>query len=341
MRARWIELGQVAAIDLYASCQGLAEAMPADADPVVLWGRPRRAHISIGASQSPAVELDLAACRALGIEVVRRPLGGGSVLVDAEQWCFFFLMPARAAPASRAEFFSACLAPAIATYRAFGLAVERVGTGDAWLHGRKILGSGAATIGRAHALGASFLLRFDAAHFARLVRCPSAAFRAWLAEELDLGMTDWQTHAPPPAPGLLREVFRRELARALGWRLHDDEPTAPEREAITAAREELGEPAERPGRRLVECGIKVNHHRYLLERADAQGAVRLVIRRGRIGRLAAEGLKPGAAEACIDAPPDERPLNRALLAQLDGSASRHWAARIALAAQGWRRVHGA
>ena len=59
----------------------------------------------------------------------------------------------------------------LATYRRFGLPVEWHGQ-DLWLAGRKIAGSGAATIGRCAVFASSFLLHFPAERFARCIASP-------------------------------------------------------------------------------------------------------------------------------------------------------------------------
>lgn len=89
VRARWLDLGTVDPLHLHATVQGVAEAQGVDAAPLAIWARARRPHVCLGASQGADAELDLGACRRAGIDIVRRPLGGGTVWVDDDQWCFF------------------------------------------------------------------------------------------------------------------------------------------------------------------------------------------------------------------------------------------------------------
>lgn len=326
-------------MNLYAACQGLAQAQARDFTPVVLWGRSDRPHLSLGASQWAEAELDLQACRSLGVEVVQRCLGGGTVLVDPDQWCFFFVLPRARAPASRDRLFETCLAPVAATFRELGLAVQRVGRGDLWLDGRKILGSGAATLGQSDVLGASFLLRFQGGLFARLVRSPSAGFRAWLEEELAHGMTDWAQHERVPDETELRACFQRHIGACLGWTLQEDQLTPREHDAIAQARAELVEPLEAGGRRLVENAIKINHRTYLLGYHDAQGEIRMVVRDGVVARLSVEPMQPRQViAACIGIVPRVDRLEPALTRVLDGRSARVWAARLDRAAAGLRRI---
>jgi lipoate-protein ligase A len=285
VRARWIRLGRLSPDTFYASAQAVAECLAEGAPPVVLWGRCERGHLCVGAGQDAAAELDLDACRRRGLAVFRRPLGGGTVFVDPWQWCFFLVVPRTAAIQPRFRFLAQCLTPAAATFAGFGIAAKPAGGADLWVEGRKILGSGAASIGVAQVWGASFLLRFDAAAFAAVVRAPHAGFRDWLREELEAGMTDWARQGALPDPDDLEVRFRREVAIAFGWRVADSELSAAERGAIPAAREELADAPGGGGRRRVCGGIKIRHRAYLVERSGAGGTIRLVLRDGRIVRV--------------------------------------------------------
>ncbi|QKT04561.1 lipoate--protein ligase family protein [Ectothiorhodospiraceae bacterium 2226] len=336
-QARWLDLGELDAAALHGAYAGLAEAQAPDAPPLLVWARCREPHLCLGASQGLSAEIDAQACRAEQVPVLRRPLGGGTVWVDHDQCCVFMIWPKHVAPARHGELFERALAPMRAVFHAYGLAAERVGVSDLWLGERKLLGSGAATLGGSMVFGSSFLLDFPVARFARLMRAPSETYRAWLAEELARGMTTWSAHAPAPAASDLAQCLRTEVERALGWTSVSDQPTAAERIAMQEAAAEAVEDLEQ-GAALVENGIKINHHSYLIETRDAAGALRLVLRHGRIARLACE---PRAAEveraalACV--PEHERLV--AAMASL-GAAADGWARRIAGAAAGVRRVYG-
>lgn len=263
--------------------------MSAQAAPAVLWGRCDRAHVCLGASQDAAAELDPDVCARLGLGVFRRPLGGGTVLVDPWQWCFFVIVPGAVVGGPRRRFLVRCLDVAAATFVHYGIEARPAGDTDLWVEGRKILGSGAASVGQAWIWGASFLLRFDAATFAAIVRAPGgvsgAGFRQWLAEELDAGMTDWGRCGTLPDPEDLERRFRREIEAKFGWRLQDGGLSAGERRALPEAREDLAEVNGGRKPRRVGAGIKIRHRAYLLEAGSGTGRIRLVVRDGRIVRL--------------------------------------------------------
>ncbi|MEJ2509220.1 MAG: biotin--protein ligase [Gammaproteobacteria bacterium] len=349
---RWLDLGSLGPLALHAAYAGVAQAMTDEASPVLIWARADRPHISLGASQSAAAELDLAACRENDVEIVPRPLGGGTVLIDPAQYGVFLVVPRRRLGERHSALFAACLPAMAAVMRDFGLEAKVVGATDVWVDGRKIAGSGAATIGRALVFGASFLLRFDAELFARLVDCPSPGFRRWLAEALGEGMTTWTDQAVPPPEAELTGAVRRHFARALECDWRDGAMSAAERASVDEAREELVQERDAAvealgARRLVANGIKVNHRTYLVEDAPVDDArsvawLRLCLRDGRIARIeCAEGRIGARLQACVGATPETASLGAALAAAFADEANgacEYWAGRIERLAADVRRV---
>lgn len=257
--ARWIRLGLVEPLELHATYAGLAAAQPPDGAPILLWAR-AKTHLCLGQSQGLA-ELEPNA----GVPVVRRPLGGGLVWVDENQYVFVLIVPRRDAPGRPARWFPWALAPVVATYRQFGLPAYLNGN-DVWLNGRKIAGSGAASIGECAVVASSFLLRFPIEAFAEQVASPSPEFRAWLREGLSLAMTEWAEHGALPAERTLEEAFRARLEAQYGWHFEHAWPGAAEAAAIAEARIELSEPIEDDCPRRVRDGIRLNAESTLVER---------------------------------------------------------------------------
>ena len=265
--ARWIDLGPVAPLDFHSAYTGLAYAQPDQAVPIIVCGR-ARAHVSLGQSQTLA-EID----GAIGVPVIRRALGGGAVWVDEDQLSYAIVAPLGLAPARHADWYRWALAPAVATFACFGLAVEQVGE-DLWLRGRKIAGSGAATLGRCAVVASSFLLRFPRDAFAAAMAAPSANYRERVREGLAAAMTDWESEAPRPQLEALCAAFRRSVGRTFGWHVAASTPTAEEAAAIADWRAELGEPIERGDARRVPDGIKLNARLSVVAAAD--GGARLI-----------------------------------------------------------------
>lgn len=249
--ARWIDLGCTDPLTFHATYAGLAAARrPDDLLPAVVWGRVG-AHVCLGQSQGMCELAD-----ALDVPVVRRPLGGGAVWIDDLQLSYALVAPLASVPPRHADWYGWALRPAIATYRDFGLAVERDAE-DLWLAGRKIAGSGAATIGRSAVVASSFLFYFPRERFARAIAAPSQAFRTRLLEALAVAMTDWAAHGSVPDETIVRARFQHALACELGWRAQSGAVDVEEATEIESWHAELSEPID-PGTRRVPGGIKLN-----------------------------------------------------------------------------------
>ncbi|MGW8270410.1 MAG: lipoate--protein ligase family protein [Burkholderiales bacterium] len=267
--ARWIRLGVVEPLELHARYAGLAAAQAADSAPIVLWAQ-AKTHLCLGQSQGLG-EIE----RASAVPVVRRPLGGGLVWVDEDQYVFVLIAPRRDAPGRPARWFSWALAPVIATYRQFGLQAYLNGN-DIWLQGRKIAGSGAASIGECAVVASSFLLRFPLERFADSVASPSPEFRAWLREGLALAMTEWAAHGALPAERVLEDCFRGRLEAQYGWRFENAWPSEAELAAIGEARAELSEPIDDDLPRSVAGGVRLNATSTLIERRRGERVERVL-----------------------------------------------------------------
>lgn len=324
--ARWIDLGVTSGEDFHAGYAAVAECQRDDSPPALVWGRARE-HVSIGQHQSERAEL----AWPREVPAVRRPLGGGSVWIDPDQLCYALVVPLAQLARRPADWYGWGLAPALATFRALGLEAERIDR-DLWCAGRKIAGSGAATLGRAAVIGSSFLLRFPAARFAACIRCPSDGFRGWLEQELAAAVTSWSEQGPVPEEARVAAAFRGACGALFGWRLADDGLGPEERAARAAllAEEPWGEDG---GRRLVPDGIKLNARRYLREAREGGAWARCVTDGERIVRLALSdvGAQRIAARA-LAAGADAHALARALADALPAPAAARLAAVLRRAA---------
>lgn len=273
---RFVDVGLLEPALFHATYIGIADVLAHGDPPVVMWGR-SMPHISLGQSQDRHAEL----AAEIDVPVITRPLGGGAVWVDESQYCFMLIAPLKHAPPRPADWFGWGLEPALATYRRFGLPVERREQ-DLWLAGRKIAGSGAATIGRCAVFASSFLLSFPAERFARCIASPSAVFRDWLLKGLQQAMTDWASHQAPPRGDELRHAFRGAVAQTLGWRLADSTLSARELAACAEALAELAEPAAGGRKRMVAGGVKLNAETFLYERRLERGIELRLVRDGTV-----------------------------------------------------------
>lgn len=321
VKARWIDLGECDPADYHATYAGVAEAMQAGDDPVVVWGMPA-AHFCLGQHQSVAAELIVNP----HVPVIRRPLGGGGVWVDRHQACIVLIAPRDFFPSRTDGWYAHALEPMLQVYREMGWAASLVQQ-DVWLNGKKLAGSGAATLGTAGVVGTSFLLKFPVAEFAQLIAAPSEGFRQWLSEALQGAITSWSDHAPMPDLAWLSLVYRRAAAGIFGWRweqalLRDDE-----RAARDEYRAELIPENDTP-KKLVPHGIKVNAQSYLTEQHFDGRWVRVLTQGQTISRIALSHAPQLPEHSLTDSAITQAAVSRILQDHLPAEVVSLWAQRI-------------
>lgn len=262
---RICDAGEASAIDLHAAYMGLAEVSRLDSEQgLLLLGRSTQPHLVIGASQFAHQEINLAACAREGIPVIQRPLGGGVVWVDQHQLCLFFMLSNRV---DRQVAYSWVLDFLCELFQAAGVNAATKAGFDIWCEGRKLAGTGAASIGNTLVIGSSVLEQFDSKDFCRYLRLPNEDFRDWLVTALNNGMTSLE------GQGTRQEEFDWSAAIVnliveRGMHVVNRSIDASETRAIDRARAILKEPLESGERRRVRFGLKINRSTYLFEHPD-------------------------------------------------------------------------
>ncbi len=141
---------------------------------------PAQPYVCIGYHQDAAQEVDLAYCRAHGLPVFRREVGGGAVYLDGDQ-LFYQLVIHRDSPLvprGKDAFYQRFLAPVVAAYRQLGIDARYRPVNDiVTAQGRKISGNGAADIGDYCVLVGNLILDFDYDTMARVLRVPDEKYR--------------------------------------------------------------------------------------------------------------------------------------------------------------------
>lgn len=271
--ARFVDLQVVSGNTFYHTCQGLAESFPQQ--PLVLWLKTNKPHLSLGASQYLTNEIDIHACQKHNVEIYQRALGGGTALIDENQWCFFILYPYAT---DQKTFHSLCLKTIVKTYEYFNLKVTISGY-DLWYDDKKILGSGMATINNCFIFGASFLLKFNAHLFSQLIYAPSETYRQYVLQALQEGMTDWQSHAKIPPENEVKDTFRKKLSFYFKEYFQNASLSRSEMEMIKNT--EL-EPIETKGSSRIPYGLKINHQSYIFEKNNENHYLRIIIKKQNI-----------------------------------------------------------
>ncbi|QQS14666.1 MAG: lipoate--protein ligase family protein [Rhodospirillales bacterium] len=279
-----------------AQYHGLSAVWRPGDRPIVALARPSAPYLCVGASQDPAVELDLPLCRARGWPVFRRALGGGAIYLDGGQQFFHFILPRRAMPRDPPALYARLMSPALAAFGDFGVAASFAPPGDLRAAGRKIGGVTAGIVGEALVVGSSFIATFDTAAMADAIAAPSPAFRAGLRKALDDNMTTLSRLLDPvPALDAVKVAFLRHLQTAYDAVVEPSTTTAPEDDAIAAYEARLSDamPEVEHARRLTPGGVRVTAGRHLTEAehrcAGGLIRVRLLEHDGRIEELTLGG----------------------------------------------------
>lgn len=296
MRLRVLDFGLVSALRSQAVYHGLAETVRPDSEPMLSLASPATPYVCVGLHQEIAREVDEAFCAAHDLPVYRRQVGGGAVYLDHNQLFTHFVFPRARAPRHAAELYPLFIEPVVRTYRDFGINANYRPVNDIQVDGRKIGGTGAASIGEATVMVGSFMLDFDTATMAQCLRVPSEKFRDKLRQTLDDYMTTVvkQLGSIPPREDLLT-CFFGHCRDVLGLDPQRDQPTEAEWRAIEAAEADLVDPEfiEMQGRKFVALGVKIAADTHLTESAlKAPGGlirIHLLNRGGKVGDLMISG----------------------------------------------------
>jgi lipoate---protein ligase len=292
MRLRIIDGGQRSAVGCQALWHGVAAAMRPEDDPALVLVTSTEPHVCIGYHQNADVEVDLDACRAAGVSILRRRLGGGAVLLDSRQLIFHYVWPRQRVPRRLAQLYPRFLAPLVEAYRALGIPAVYRPVNDIQVEGRKLAGAAAAEIGHAAVLGSMVLFDFDGHLMAHLLRVPDEKMRDKLAVALNDYVTSLRRFlpTPPDRAGMLKLLVAKS-ATQLRVRPEASKLSVREQQAVASEVGRLSEPTWTPrsGRKFVAAGAKLAAGAYLargLHKAPG-GMIRvdLLARDGRIATL--------------------------------------------------------
>ena len=165
---------------------------------------PAEPYVCIGYHQDLEQEVDVAYCRAHGIPVFRREVGGGAVYLDGRQ-LFYQIVTSRDNPlaqGSKEAFYRRLLEPVVAAYADLGVDARYRPINDiVTAEGRKIAGTGAATIGNSVVLVGNLIADFDYDTMTRVLRVPDEKYRDKVYKSMQDNLT----------------TLRREVGREMGW----------------------------------------------------------------------------------------------------------------------------
>ncbi|HOG46099.1 MAG TPA: biotin/lipoate A/B protein ligase family protein [Anaerolineae bacterium] len=202
--------------------------------------RPSSPYVCIGYHQDAAQEVDLAYCRACGIPVFRREVGGGAVYLDGGQIFYQLVLDRRhpLAQGAKEDCYRRLLASVVAVYRDLGLDATYKPVNDILVDGRKISGNGAGEIADAIVLVGNLIVDFDYDTMARVLRVPDEKFRDKVHQSLRENLTTLRRELPElPDTAALEDRLVQRFAEVLGTLTPQPLPEAVRREAARLAPE--------------------------------------------------------------------------------------------------------
>ncbi len=222
---RWLDLGGVDGATMVNVFVALASPVATGrSPPTVISLHPASPFANVGFHQEAEREIDLDYCRANGIPVVRRVVGGGAILDGPWEQDYMAVVPAGSPGTDRGipEFYEQYLAPVRATLARLGVPAERSGLNDLASGGRKVSANGAMTLDGSWVLVGDLLLDVDVGAMSRVLRVPDEKFRGKLAS----GMEEWLTSVRAvtgkvPERHAVVGILREEFARAFRVDLSD------------------------------------------------------------------------------------------------------------------------
>jgi len=333
----------------HAAAQALAEGSP---DTVILVS-PSAPYVCVGFHQDLEKEVDVEVCRARGLPVFRREVGGGAVYLDGDQIFIQWVFHPSSLPTGLEDRFRLYVDPLVRTYRDLGIKACHRPVNDIHVAGKKIGGTGAARIGAAEVVVGSLMFDFDKAAMARVLKVPSEKMRDKVYQSLEQYMTTIreQTGGTPDRREV-KDLYARHCADALraeivpGEWTEDEEARAREYDALFLSPDWLFQKGslERPG-------IKIHEDVEVVESSlkTPGGLVRVTarLRGGRIDDVSISGdftVFPRTAvrafeQALLGSSPDRRAVLTiiertygALAIESPGVAPADWAEAMALAA---------
>lgn len=144
--------------------------------------------VNVGVHQEVWLEVDLDYTKSHNIPVVRRDLGGGTVVITPGEHDYFLVINQNEVPGEPSKLYSKYLSPIVNVLKDYGINAT-LRDQDIVVNGKKISGNGAMTYEKAVVITGNILLSLDVDLISKCIRVPTEKFRDKMAKD----MRDWLT----------------------------------------------------------------------------------------------------------------------------------------------------
>ncbi len=240
MRLRLLDLGGVSGLRSQAVYHALSDSVSEGGPDTLAILYPTNPYVSLGFHRDLDADVDAAFCAERGLPVYRRRVGGGTVYLNSDQVFFQLIVHERHVRMTVERAYAQLLAPAVAAYRALGVPAELMGVNDLAVAGRKLSGTGMATIGDATVLVGNVIRDLDHATMAGILRLPDAHARRWVEASMRRWVTSIQEESgAQPDYSTVAAALGDAYAGWAGEPLEPGEPTDRELALIERTEERL------------------------------------------------------------------------------------------------------
>lgn len=213
---RLLDLGMVSPVRSQTIWHAIAYAMDDTTPDTIVLVSPASPYVCVGLHQDVEKEIDLAYCLSHGIPVLRREVGGGAVYLDDGQIFTQWVFHRGALPFDLATRFRFYVQPLVDTYQALGVRATYRPINDLHVDGRKIGGTGAASIGDAEVVVGSLMLDFNVEIMTRVLKVSSEKMRDKVYQSLNEYLTTLTRQlGRTPDREQLKQLYVASCARAL------------------------------------------------------------------------------------------------------------------------------
>lgn len=271
MRLRVIDGGMVPWLDSQVIYHAVASAMTEASEDTLTLVNPAEPYVCIGYHQELEKEVDVTYCAEHGLPITRRQVGGGAVYLDKEQLFWHFIIHRSRAPYRIEDVYARYLAGPVNALRAMGIPAYHRPVNDIQVEGRKIGGTGAATIGEAMVVVGSLIFDFDYEVMTHVLKVPSEKFRDKVYQSLREYLTTIRRELGDKAPTWDegKRLLIDQIGATLGVDVYRDTLNEREQREMVRLREVLSSKAwleqsgglRRPGVKIAE-GVHVQEAAY-------------------------------------------------------------------------------
>jgi lipoate-protein ligase A len=217
MNIRFIDAGTVSGLRSQSIYHALGYAQQSVTQNTIVLVTPETPYMCVGFFQDVENELDINYCKKNQLQIIRRETGGGAVHIDNGQLFVQWIFQQNSLPRRVDKRFELFVQPLIETYKFFGIDAYYHPINDVHVDGKKIVGTGAGTIGEAQIVTGNFLFDFDYTTMLNSINLPTQDFRETVAENLNYYLTNMKRELDKvPERVEVIKVYRKKCEEILG-----------------------------------------------------------------------------------------------------------------------------